>query len=596
MSMHALILAVSPLLPGALFAPQGSPAQPWVQQQKLFSADPGPEQFAIDLALWGDTILVGESRDSPPGLLNQGAVHVYVHDGATWSHQAKLTPSDANEKDFGNAAALEGDTALIGTGALVAGVGDAAYVFQRSGSSWSEQVRLQPHDAPPTFIKFGEDVGLAGDFAVIGAPDDAPTGGFPTGSVYVFQRSGTTWSIHSKLFPADASTSLEFGRSVAISGTTILVGDPFDSQFGSVAGAMFVFDLVGGTWVHSARITSPDGQPGNRLGQVLALAGDTAVAGLPLDDLDPGEPGGWAGQGGLGSVYIFERDLGGAGNWGEARRLSRYDAKDTSMFGSAVSLTEDRLLIGASTSRGASARWVFGMAFDPNTGTLYGSDNSEDNLITIDPATGVPTIIGPFAGPMLGSVRGLAFDPGTNRLYGTLDALTDKLIAIDTETASFATIGNLGYFGVGGLAFDASTDTLYASGFQSYGLLSVDTTTGAATIIGPYGPAVPPGRDVEGLAIDPRTGILYGSREGDPPSGTYHLLTIDKATGEATDLGETQVAWVAGLAHVPGTGIVGTRSGGGVNELFEFDPVTALGTEIGPLSNLEPGIGAVFVH
>ena len=156
---------------------------------------------------------------------------------------AKLLASDAQANDyFGGSVAVSGDTAVIGaryedTGGSNAG---AAYVFTRSGGSWTQQAKLLASDAQSSDY-FGVSVAVSGDTAVIGAYGEA-TGGSYAGAVYVFTRSGGAWTQQAKLLASDAQSSDQFGVSVAVSGDTAVIGARYEDTGGSDAGAVYVFE------------------------------------------------------------------------------------------------------------------------------------------------------------------------------------------------------------------------------------------------------------------------------------------------------------------------------------------------------------------
>ncbi|MDJ0740256.1 MAG: DUF4394 domain-containing protein [Gammaproteobacteria bacterium] len=154
----------------------------------------------------------------------------------------------------------------------------------------------------------------------------------------------------------------------------------------------------------------------------------------------------------------------------------------------------------------------------------YTVDTNNDELATIDLATGTLTSIGATG---FGGVRGLAF-----RADGTLfgvDQDSDQLITLDLTTGAGTTVGSLGASvnGIGGLAF-APDGTLYFA--EEFGagenLYTVNTATGAATLVGSIGVSV------TGLAFD-TNGILFGY--ADTPDN--ELVSIDVATGIATTIG-----------------------------------------------------------
>ena len=144
-----------------------------------------------------------------------GSAYVFVRSGkALWSEQAKLiSASDAaaGDRNSAPAVALSGDTAVVAASASDGGphgrgLAGSAYVFVRSGTSWSEQAKLTASDAAAGRL-FGYSVALSGDTAVVGAiTGDDHAGGTDAGSAYVFVRSGTSWSEQAKLTASDAAT------------------------------------------------------------------------------------------------------------------------------------------------------------------------------------------------------------------------------------------------------------------------------------------------------------------------------------------------------------------------------------------------------
>ena len=171
---------------------------------------------------------------------------------------------------------------------------------------------------------------------------------------------------------------------------------------------------------------------------------------------------------------------------------------------------------------------VSGLAFDTNTNTQYGSDTFFGVLVTINPATGAGTIVGPLGFP---NVQGLAFDPNTNTLYG-FDTVTLQLITINPATGAGTVVGPLGIAGafVTAIAFDPNTNTLYGFNNTTNQLITINTNTGAGAVVGAalgIGGAV-----ISGLTFDANANILYGS-----DTGNFNLVTIATATGVGAVVG-----------------------------------------------------------
>lgn len=173
-------------------------AQPggWVEEQRLDVGD----GFGAAVAIEGDRALVGAPREPDASGLAVGAVHVLVRTEGTWTEQQVLRPSDPVDfANFGLALDLEGTRAVVGSYVTFHGVNEgSAYVFERSGETWSETARLSSVE-PNTQSGFGSAVGLAGDVIVVGSSNSGASPPF-SGALEVFLRSGSTWAPQQRLF------------------------------------------------------------------------------------------------------------------------------------------------------------------------------------------------------------------------------------------------------------------------------------------------------------------------------------------------------------------------------------------------------------
>ena len=140
------------------------------------------------------------------------------------TQQAKLTASDANSYDlFGNSVGIHGDYCIVGAygnddSSKTSG---SAYIFTRSGTTWSQQTKLLANDAAQSDW-FGYSVGIHGDYCIVGAYGD-DDGGTNSGGAYIFVRNGTSWSQQAKLTASDAAAYDYFGWSVGIHGDYCIV-------------------------------------------------------------------------------------------------------------------------------------------------------------------------------------------------------------------------------------------------------------------------------------------------------------------------------------------------------------------------------------
>ncbi len=198
-------------------------------------------------AQWAD-------RAPPPGIgippedENSGAAYVFTRSGETWTQQAKISASNGAPGDyFGQAVALAGDTAMIGVQYADGAVPTtgAAYVFTRSGDIWTEQPAIIADDGAPD-DRFGNSVDLSGNTALIGARVSDSLAD-AAGSAYVFSRIDGDWIQQDKLIASDAHADQTFGHAVALFGDTALIGATGDNNGGALpnAGAAYAFMLSG---------------------------------------------------------------------------------------------------------------------------------------------------------------------------------------------------------------------------------------------------------------------------------------------------------------------------------------------------------------
>ncbi|HEX7480723.1 MAG TPA: hypothetical protein VF331_23180 [Polyangiales bacterium] len=304
----------------------------WQQQAYLKASNTHVhDRFGSSVSISGDTIVVGapfeisagkgvDGDQTPnPNYVRTGAAYVFVRSGGTWKQQAYLKASNTNMdwNLFGASVSASGDTIIVGApeeGGEGSGVnGDqtvlsgfpngAAYVFVRAGVKWSQEVYLKPLDDGHTREDyFGNSVAISGDIAVVGEYRDSatttadhktPSGGTTTdsGAVYVFTRSGKTWTYAAYLKASNADDADEFGRSVAIDNGTIVVGAWRESSNATgvdgnqldnssyQSGAAYVFTPTQGSWSQTAYLKAHNTNASDNFGTSVAIAGGTVVVG-----------------------------------------------------------------------------------------------------------------------------------------------------------------------------------------------------------------------------------------------------------------------------------------------------------------------------
>ncbi len=288
----------------------------WSQQAYVKASNAGAyDSFGASVALSGDgnTLAVGAIReDSKATGINgdeadnssndQGAVYVFTRSGSTWSQQAYVKGMyDDSDDGFGISVALSGDGNILAVGARgkIFGSG-AAYVFSRSGSTWSQQAYVVGSNREIEDL-FGISVTLSSDgntLAVGAIGEDSNATGIngnqadnsasDAGAVYVFIRSGSTWSQQAYVKASNTASNDSFGSSVALSGdgNTLAVGaEREDSNATGIngsevdnsasnAGAVYVFTRSGSTWSQQAYVKASNTQAGDQFGYGVALSGD----------------------------------------------------------------------------------------------------------------------------------------------------------------------------------------------------------------------------------------------------------------------------------------------------------------------------------
>ena len=303
----------------------------WSQQAFLKASNTAADDnFGTSVAVSGDTVVVGASSEdsnatgvggdqSNNSASDSGAAYVFFRSGVTWSQQAYLKASNTDAYDsFGMKVAVSGDTVVVGasgessnaTGVFgyqsynSSAFSGAAYVFVRSGGTWSQQAYLKASNTSifdgtvSQLDFFGSSVAVSGDTAVVGASgessnatgvggDQSNNSSAQSGAAYVFIRSGGTWSQQAYLKASNTDASDGFGTSVAVSGATVVVGasgeDSGADGVGSdqsangtaAAGAAYVFAIPVPT------VTTPTSTPiystSATLGGNVTAAGGTAV-------------------------------------------------------------------------------------------------------------------------------------------------------------------------------------------------------------------------------------------------------------------------------------------------------------------------------
>jgi hypothetical protein len=376
----------------------------WTQQAYLKASNPGAgDNFAYGVSIWGDTAVVGarkegsgssgvngdESDDSMPGA---GAAYVFVRSGTTWTQQAYLKASNPGTNDrFGLRVDIHEDTIVVGSVKEASGAtgvdGDqsdnstfeagAAYVFARSGTTWSQQAYLKASNTGAG-DDFGLSVAVWGDTVVVGARGEASSAAgvngdqsdnslFDCGAAYVYTRTGTLWTQEAYLKASNPDDGDQFGHAVEVSGDTVLVGAFLEdgsatgvngdatSNAAIDSGAAYVFVRDFGDWSQQAYLKASNTDAGDRFSLRLGISGDviavgayqerSIATGLNGDQTDNSAAG-------AGAAYVYRRD---GTDWSQLAYLKSSNNESQDNFGRPVVLSGDTMIIGSFPEDGASS-------------------------------------------------------------------------------------------------------------------------------------------------------------------------------------------------------------------------------------------------
>ncbi len=320
---------------------------PLIEQARLEGGMTGEAHFGRSVALSanGSTALIGSPREGH----ESGGAWVFTRSGSTWTEQTRLEGDKAEGAGafFGRGLALSGDgnTAIVGDPGSEEEAG-AAWVFTRSGSTWTQRAKLV--GAGETGAgQFGARVALSGDGAT------ALIGGFSddthAGAAWVFTGSGEHWSQQALLKGEGEIGKGEFARSVALSsdGSTALIGGLENSLD---SGAAWVFTRSGATWSQQAELHGAGEAGRGEFGSGVALSaeGNTALVGGSKDD------------GGAGAAWVFTRSGSTWTQQGE-KLTGGSEELGEAFFGTSVALSAEgsTALVGAPNDNDLGAAWMF---------------------------------------------------------------------------------------------------------------------------------------------------------------------------------------------------------------------------------------------
>lgn len=304
-------------------------------QVKLLPSDGSArDEFGVSVSIAGNTAVVGSIYDDDLGG-DAGSAYVFVEENGVWTQQAKLLAKDGRQGDyFGISVAIAGNRIIVGAAeATTDGVRTgAAYVYDRVADVWTFTQKLNPSTAL-TNDYFGYAVALEGDVAVIGAPQTDAVA-YDSGAAYVFRFDGTQWNEVDKIWAATGGTYGFFGGSVALWGTTALIGQ-WDDGSGDDKGSVFAYKENNGSWLLQEELKASDASQGDTFGFSVAIYKNKAFIGAPFRD---------SGCDNSGAAYVFGRYN---EDWCEEQIIIPEDKNASQAFGSSVATWGDMAAIGS---------------------------------------------------------------------------------------------------------------------------------------------------------------------------------------------------------------------------------------------------------
>jgi hypothetical protein len=297
------------------------------------------DRFGESVGISLTTAVVGAPYHDAMGA-DAGSAFVYTYDGATgtWPLQKRLLALDGLAGDeLGQSCSIDGDTLVLGAPGCddTAADAGAVYVFVRSGTTWTAQSKLLASNGAAG-DRFGSSVAMVGDTVVVGAALSDPNGA-DSGAAYVYTRSGTVWTEEAIVTPSDPAAGDEFATAVAMVADRFVAGSPHDDDDGTDSGSGYIFSRTGTVWSQDGKVTAPGLIAGDRFGTSVDID-DTvalrAIFGAPGDDTNGTEAG---------CGYTFERTT----SWTFLGQQLAPNGKTTDNMGSSAGLYEEFSMFGA---------------------------------------------------------------------------------------------------------------------------------------------------------------------------------------------------------------------------------------------------------
>jgi hypothetical protein len=333
----------------------------WSQNAKLLPVNTGiyDGSFGTSVDISNHVAIVGA-----PAHNDSGAAYIFNYQGflGGWNLVDTLfadISSPTKRDEFGLSVAIDDNIAIIGAPKAFINPNTSAgivYIFKApnyvTGPKWYLLDRLTAFDGSVNH-RFGYSVDVSGDFAIVGTVNNG---------AYIYQSIGgdfsTDWFFRGKLLSSDYNQNDHFGSPVSISGNIAMVGAPFND----LKGAVYIFERVGGVWIETAKITSPDPIDYGSFGQSISLSGHSALIGTSQQ----------------GKVYLFERQ--NSNNWDLITTIKDNGIDHNNGFGDCVGLDANSA-VGIIGIRSDYYNNMFSGSADIYSGLAVSSTQIEDLII-----------------------------------------------------------------------------------------------------------------------------------------------------------------------------------------------------------------------
>lgn len=383
----------------------------WTLEDLINHSTSFGDQFGISMAMSGDTLVVGACLEDSTSTGTHGpsewgaqyndlgddigAVYVFTRSGTSWTQEAYIKASYVvNDQRFGTSVALDGDTLAASTR------DDEVFVFTRTDTTWTQQDIITGSNtvSGDDFGRGerGRGISLSGDTLAVGAIDEDsesegtfngstswatahavsdPNPAYRSGAVYIFKRTGTSWSQESYIKASNTGEDDQFGGCVALYDDTLVVGSRWEDSdskgpyngsaewtpahaisdpVGYDSGAVYIFSRVESNWTQEAYIKASNCGP-DTFGSSIALSGDFLAVGAWQESSGSEGPfngsSEWAvahaipdAMGNSGAVYLFKRN---GETWTQESYIKASNPGTNDYFGISISLSGNTLAVGS---------------------------------------------------------------------------------------------------------------------------------------------------------------------------------------------------------------------------------------------------------